>query len=322
MPILFAGTSMADFDLLGGTRDVGTGSTTRSPNVIESVYGQGGTARNRAIFAAPATEFWLTAYLYTPSTGYIGSNIGLSLSSSTGADVFALYSPTTATNIYAALADGSSFQPAGSSFAFASALCRIDLYYKLSATNGRFSLYRDGTLIKDFTGNTNVVGAPDISRLDFRSFSGSGMYFSAVIAHTEDTRRLDMVQLLPNGDGTQTEWMGNYQAVDETGYSDTDIISSSSAGQVETFLLPDLPAGYSSFSIAGVVLGMRAQGSGSPGEIRGVARISGVDYEQAPVSPLQPGWGPHKVIFENNPASAARWTQADINAAEFGVKSV
>ncbi|MDX0267601.1 hypothetical protein GOC13_07125 [Sinorhizobium meliloti] len=324
MPILFAGTSIADVLPIAGTSQATTAIAWLPPSgfVAEGITATSTTAIFRAEFAAPATEFWASCWVFSNTVSYTANTILLKFGSPSGGDEFALRVPSSGLNVRFDYNNAGAWTQIAPAFAFDNSRCRIDLYYKRDAINGRLQLYRDGVLVFNFTGNTAWTAAPALTRFDMGATSGNGSTWSAIIVHTQDTRKLEFVQLRPNGDGAETAWIGDYTAVDETGYSDTDIIASNVAGQVETFLFPDLPSGYDTHSVTGVVLGMRAQGSGSPGEIRGVARIGGVDYEQAPVSPLQPAWGPHKVVFENNPASSARWTQAQINAAEFGVKSV
>lgn len=322
MPILFAGTSIADFEPVAGTRS----STTAfiAPNALEGVINNNSTSRQRAPFTVPANEFWFSAYMFMNITGSYQVNLPLIQMRDDTAPALSVYTPTSQSRnlvVYYNPGSGTLVQ-IGPAFGWDNSLARLDMYVKQDPVAGRITIYRDGIQVYDYTGDTQRGWNP-IQAVDFGNVSGNDLRASAVMAHTQDTRQLEFVQLRANANGAQSQWTGaGYTAINEDGYNDTSILSSNVAGDVSLFGFTDLPSGYDTHSIAGVVVAMRAQGSGVPGGINGVARIGGVNYEQAPVDALDPAWAPHRVIFETNPATSAGWTQAQINAAEFGVKSV
>ena len=51
-----------------------------------------------------------------------------------------------------------------------------------------------------------------------------------------------------------------------------------------------------------------------------MARVNGSNYEGADLTPVEANYDYFQEIWELNPDDAAAWEEADVNAAEFGVK--
>jgi hypothetical protein len=133
--------------------------------------------------------------------------------------------------------------------------------------------------------------------------------------------------LAPNGNGSYSQFTGsdanstdNYALVDELPFSDTDYVESGTAGEIDTYQYPDLP--YTNGSVKGVQQSVRAKNSDAGARsLQFVCRIGGTDYLGGTVA-LASSWSIYTCVWEKNPATNAAWTVAEVNAAEFGYKTV
>ena len=127
--------------------------------------------------------------------------------------------------------------------------------------------------------------------------------------------------IYPNGAGNYSQWTplagANYTNVDEELASGTDYNGSSTISQIDTFTFEDV-------SFSGVIKGIQLVVYVSYGltgsSIRGICRIAGTDYVHADTLS-----GTNQAIFHRfcwtiSPATGIAWTQAELNAAEFGYR--
>lgn len=133
-----------------------------------------------------------------------------------------------------------------------------------------------------------------------------------------------VVSSTPNGDGANTAWAasaGNdYECVDETTPNgDTDYISSSTAGQKDTFTFPDL-TGTMNVKAVQTVISARKDNAGAR-NIREVCRSGGADYTGSSQAVSDTALF-FRELRETDPNTAAAWDVAGVNAAEFGVELV
>lgn len=126
---------------------------------------------------------------------------------------------------------------------------------------------------------------------------------------------------LPTAAGASTGWTpsagANWQCVDDAAPNDdTDYNQSTAVGQIDSFVVPDAPGG----TIHGVQVVLTAKKLDAGGAtIAPVVRIGSTDYVG---SDLTPGttYGFLRAVYPTSPATAAVWTTAEFNAAEFGYK--
>lgn len=127
----------------------------------------------------------------------------------------------------------------------------------------------------------------------------------------------------PTAAGATTGWTpntgANWAAVDDAAPNDdTDYTSAATAGLTDTFVVQDAPV--TGAAIYGVQHNLSAKktdaGSAS---IAPVIRHSGVDYVGANLNPGTT-YAVLQQIAAVNPGTAAAWTEAGFNAAEFGYK--
>jgi hypothetical protein len=331
MAVLFAGTSVTDFKIQSGDpqgylSSSGRGNTDRVSEVVGTDVYQSGV---RHEFGAPIDEFYLS---FIMTTGNPTSTVGprpIRIWNNNGTtELVRLQSSTNVVSLQ--IWTGSAWTTVVPNFSFsAKTLARFDFYFRRHASAGRARMKCNGVTYFDYTGNTDLSGTAWDS-VSIGTFAASGADLSEVIIADENTELMQLVQLIPNGNGADTGWTGDYTTIDEilngqlqTAY-DTDFIEAAAVGLSETFTFSDIGAAYQGYNVAAVVIGCRALvgADPDPDEIQGIARIGGVDYTQLSQKPAPTlSLGPVQMIFPNNPATGLPWTAAEINAAEFGFKS-
>jgi len=324
MSILYAGTSMADFAYFGSV--AASALTTRKDMYVSESIELSASDDLVANIGA-VSDFWVCFYFYglaNPNTdnafirfyntGYSTANALLRLNMFDGNGNLSYWNGSEYVN-------DNAFSDA---LMFAESVVRVDLHIVLSDTAGKFDVYINGEFDAGLSFvDTILTTATDIDRVSFRGASVfDTVYYSGIIISDEDTRGMRLVQRLPTLAGSQVDWTGDVSAVDEVGVNDADAITSATTDQVELFNFDDLPTEFASSPIAAVVLSARAQSSAvSPTTIDGVTRINGVNYDQSPQREIPTAYAPAQFIFPTNPETLSEWTTADVNAAEFGVKS-
>lgn len=131
--------------------------------------------------------------------------------------------------------------------------------------------------------------------------------------------------LFPNGNGNSSQLVGsdadsvdNYLLVDETTPNTTDYVGSGTDDQKDTYAFTNLV--HTVGSIRGVQTAMYAAKSDSGARsMAKVIRSGGTDFDGAD-KVLSTSFAAILEINENDPNTAAAWTIANVNAAEFGVK--
>lgn len=129
--------------------------------------------------------------------------------------------------------------------------------------------------------------------------------------------------LLPTGDGNYTQFTpstgsSHYALVDESTPNTTDYNSDATSGDRDSYTFPDLTALVSQ-TVYAVQINAAALKSDSGSRSLGtMSRLSGTDKDGSGAA-LGTSQVYVREIQETDPASAA-WTEANVNAAEFGVK--
>lgn len=130
--------------------------------------------------------------------------------------------------------------------------------------------------------------------------------------------------LLPTGAGNYAQWAKtgaatNWQAVsDVPPDDDTSYVSSSTAGQRDSYAMADLGAGVASVAAVVAKLTARKTDAGSR-SFNPAFRIAGTDYDGTAQS-LGTNYQGYSQVYTTNPATSAAWTPSDVNGAEFGEK--
>lgn len=131
--------------------------------------------------------------------------------------------------------------------------------------------------------------------------------------------------VIPVAAGATTAWtanggtnVGNVSEMFEDG--DTSFNQSSTASQIDTFVLGDLPAASGSV-LAAQVITVARQDAGAARTIAPVLRISGTDYAGTAVA-LSTSYQALAQVYDVSPATSTAWTISEVNGAEAGYKLV
>jgi hypothetical protein len=136
--------------------------------------------------------------------------------------------------------------------------------------------------------------------------------------------RIDTIR--PNGAGNYSQMIpsagNNYECVDEVSFDDSDYVEGVNAGDKDSYLFPDVPTDLEDTAIYGVVLRNTSQRTAGTDNIKidGLIRTGSIDYNSPSEISLPDDWATKDFVFEKDPSDSAIWTQAKINACEFGME--
>lgn len=327
MTIYFAGTSIADLTM-NGSAVVSTDTNSKRTRVAEAIQVTPSNNKNVMTWPNKMSEGWIS---FSVSVGNNGS--------STTFDWFGLidtgYSPTQPIWRLSGLSSckleywwGGGWTEAfnfGDNFFRTTGVVKYDINFKIADTGGYIKVYQNGVLVGQTSNpDTRILASwAGIDAVCMQSGGNATCIYSEVIASDKDTRAYQLHQVLPTGNGTHTAWTGDYTAVDETGASDTDFITTTTDGAMETFTFPALSSLLNTLTLEGIVLSSRVQGgSTAPTKVKGLARIAGTDYEKAGDGATPTAYGAHQVIYSVNPATGLQWVGAEVSSVEFGYKAI
>jgi len=329
MAVIDAWTSQADFYTVG-TNAANTTAAQIAPYALEGFTISSVSSFARVTFPA-AASIWCQFYYYpgTVTAGTTGLTFWQLKDTEAGTPLFRLRQSAAVTgSIVLEYWNGSAWTSGGASSAVMAATTRYKFDVKLIMDNsvGEYLFYINDALILSYSGDTVFTAATTVTTLELMSPSNTGtnnFSFSGVIIASEDTRAMVFHQAQATAAGANTAWTGTYTDVTELGRDDGDLIESGSANQVETYVMDNVNAALSEYSVRAVVLGVRSRkGTTGPQNMQGAVRQSGTDFFTSNVSGLSPAYSSHNFVLTTNPATSAEWTIAEIDADEFGLKSI
>lgn len=191
----------------------------------------------------------------------------------------------------------------------------LDLYINGNDATGDVALFLGGSELKTVAGVdlTSVTGIDEV-RSEF------GYYISQMVIADEPTIGGRLFTRYPNGAGNASAWTGGFGDVDETINDDADFVNSSTNGQIEQFTQTG-PAitGYVPRAVG--VYARAKRGASGPANLQIGLRASGTDDFSASKA-LTVGHSAYGEIWETNPATAAAFLAAQIDALQPGLKAV
>lgn len=149
--------------------------------------------------------------------------------------------------------------------------------------------------------------------------SPTGTVFSDFIGQ----RRV--VSITPDGAGTTSQFTGvgsatNYENVDDAAFDATDYNESNTNGHKDTFSMSDLPLAASTIDAVAVRV-YAGKDNSNPRQITPVIRVSGTDYSASTDTTLDLGDSLYWYAWEDNPDTAAAWSESEVNAIEAGYEN-
>ncbi len=204
-------------------------------------------------------------------------------------------------------------------------------------TTGLVQVQVDGDLLIDYSGDTQVSanayatgmamyeGANASRNIDHDHYLLLDDVAGPDGAHPNDDFIGDcrIGAIFPSGAGATTDWTpdsgSNYARVDENPYDDdTSYVQSSTVGNKDTYVYDDVPATFT--DIVGCLVNMRAKRTdASTRSIAAVARSNGAEADSSDCA-LSDSYAYYQRVFEVDPDTGDQWTEAAVNAAEFGQK--
>jgi len=317
--ILFAGTTIDQFEVLGNAVDIAAAVTTYTPIAINlSGNGETNIARTPDL-GEDLTDHWF--HWFYESGGYDTNSItGMLWTAANGRSlrIFCAGSRTLKFQYWNGSAwtdvDGTVTPDVGTGNK------EFDWYVRLTST-GEISLYVDKVLKLQCLGDFSGYPTPrkfSVSKPQANFTINAQQYIVASIP----TIGFKFKYNPPTGNGANTAWANDYTAVDETVLSRTDNITSDTANQVETFTAAART--FTGFLVKAVVVNFEAlKGITGPQNVQAALRIASTDYYSSTIS-LTYGYQGKQAIWEEDPSTTAVWTPSDAGAAtlEFGLKSI
>jgi hypothetical protein len=208
----------------------------------------------------------------------------------------------------------------------------IQVKVTIDDSTGTYEVRLDGTNVLSGTGaDTRNGGAATANRIKFQGVAGSSFEFDDVVildttgaANNDFPGEVKITLSMPTGAGNYSQWTpstgSNWQNVDENPInSDTDFNSSSTAGQIDTFA-------RAAVTVTGAILGVKAnlthrKDDAGTREIAALCRSGGADTAGA-TKTCNSSYRIDSEYYEQDPSTAAAWTESGFNAAEFGVKVI
>ena len=136
--------------------------------------------------------------------------------------------------------------------------------------------------------------------------------------------RVDAIH--PNGAGNYTQLTpsagSNYECVDETNMDDSDYVEGANAGDKDSYTYGSVPTDLDDAAIFGIQLRNQAVRTAESDNIKmkGFLRTGSTDYEETTAQSLDDVVKSKRIVWEDDPSDSNVWTQAKINACEFGME--
>ena len=329
MSVLLAASSFVDADQVSGYVAVYTTSGNLAPYCAEgfelTYKNTNNTSPYDARFALSSgiAEGWCSFYMLYNDTGTnnwdhdlwaIWSATGnklLSLRKRINSATFDIFYTTSSGTIASTAVSGPS-----------SGLHRWDIYWKIAADGtGQWTVYQDGVAYFTQSGQNNGRGTTMLDLRFVREGGTSGLLrvYSAIMIADEDTRNLDVLYQLPTGNGSQTAWTGSYTDVDEAGINLSDYAYATATGQQETYTFPAVPAGLTGRTVS--LCRLRMSALAATMNIDAIVKSGGSIFDIGVAFAAGTSGLGKKIDISNDPNTAAPWTIANLDAAEFGVKA-
>jgi hypothetical protein len=207
---------------------------------------------------------------------------------------------------------------------------RIDIRFILDNAAGEFSVYINGSLVRQLLSTDTIFTADTtLTKIKFTGITtATNTYLSVwmLVIDNVDTRTLLITEDLTLANGGATGFTNFETEIDEVinVANDVDVIVANAADLYETYTWNGIYNLYLGNTVEAVVLAVRARAQTDPGlYLRGVIRSGGVNYDVAgtPIQPLAGTFNNYLLVMETNPTTGVAFTTAQIDAYEWGLGS-
>ena len=213
----------------------------------------------------------------------------------------------------------------------------IEIHVVVSQTVGVFQMKVDSILVIDLSA-IDTMGSVGVANINYLAIGSAdyastvttvsfGQYIDDVIVDDAAWVGNTKIQAIwPTGVGNSSQWTplagSNYANVDEIPYSDADYISTNTVNMVDTYVYSDLLDTPSAILCVQPQARIILEGTPTPLNLSVVTRISGSDYVSSVYLPPTTNYQSRYHNWPLSPATTAQWGVAEVNNAEFGIKSI
>lgn len=203
----------------------------------------------------------------------------------------------------------------------------IEVKWHIAGASGTTEVHLNG--VSEITSTTGNFGSSNID--NFRLNLGTSYDDFYVCDTTGSAPRntflgdVRVATVMPNADGAHTDWTpsaagSHFSKVNEAqADGDTTYVSDATAGHIDTYVTDDVDSGA---TVLGVQTNLYARKDDvATRQIADVIRISSTDYVGS-TDTLASTYSIYSQIHAQSPATSADWTAAEVNGAEFGVKTI
>lgn len=222
----------------------------------------------------------------------------------------------------------SSWVAAGSTIVLdmVSARQTIHVHAIVNSASGSIDVYVGGT-VRIQSGTIDLSGIANLNKVRFFGMTYSviaiPVYVSEVIVDDETTIGRRVMTVVMTGNGASTAFTGDYTAIDEGVYSDTDTINGVTNGDIE--LYTGTPVGtipLTGYRIKGIAITGRTKKSGvGPAQMRFKLRSAGSNYDGTTLA-QDFGYGAWFHSWELNPATTAAFLTSETTALQYGQEAI
>jgi hypothetical protein len=279
-----------------------------------------GDTKSKVFSASPITSCWLHSYMYRLTNGQLNLNLIGLIDSSSNKGIWLRTGASSVNTIDIVKYNGSTYTilTSGTGLHIANSTATYDLniinFGSSCTINFYINQYPQLTWSGDLT-DLSISGFNAVAICGYNAIN----YASEVIVADQDTRLMSLVTLYPSAAGDTSSWTGAYTDINETLYSDSDLIYSSTADQESQFNLSTRPAG--SLKSLGLKIATRAtKGTDSLNIKLGIR--SGTTTYLGSTKTVDTRWTTHEDLYQVNPITGVAFTNADIDSLQVAVKSI
>lgn len=323
MTISFACSEDSGLTLAGGATNTTTDARYNA-NLSRHAIRCNGTGPNFACVGASAfTDFWLHISWASRFADDDGNNM-LRFYNSSGTEVFRVDVVAPSEDFQAYYWNGSSFVAVGSSWfmddSTSGGVHELVIHIECGGS-GAFEAFYDGALVDSgAVASASVDNIKEVRFYDSDSSTTFGTFYSEMIFSDEALVGATLETQWPTGNGTDADGTGAYTDVDEATRSDVDYIVLANVGEKQSIT-------YDAFTetqdavlayVLSATIGCDASG---PSQVRAYIVVGGTRYYSSPVT-VSLSILPYNFVWETNPATAAAWSVAQIEAVtECGIEA-
>ena len=206
-------------------------------------------------------------------------------------------------------------------------------YYQAN-TGGRSEIRVDGVSLWDYTGDTKHSTSynPYAFCIEMMVWA-IGQIDDLYIVHVDGSGINDFLgdcrvdTIVANGAGNSTDFTpsagANYECIDDAPTDTANWVEAIGDADKDTYNYGSVPTGIDDAAIYGVSVQSVAKRTAPSSNValRNLLRSNSVDYQGSLTHSLADNWNNHKQdIWEIDPDDSGAWTQAKINACEFGME--